>query len=527
MTLFSNDLVSNAKKHLQFLKDIHAYNQTTFVSSSSVTNVETDPTSPLPSSVKEIESLRRYQDLWLPFVVANTTTIQSSLIPPPDIAWLWHCHRLAPQEYTKYCETVFHGKLIIEAKPPFSFVQDDEMKTKTNVDDKMASAVAHTKELWKETYPNESFFLNKISESTIGASYTHPYLNGYDLLGSARRQTAFLWQVSGDKYACDKFLKQGVKNYEKFLKLTPQANDLGMILVPTYQIDLMWHTHILSSISDYNKDCISIIKSHVYHDDSLTDREEGGILDVSYDATQKLWKSVYGVDYMVPGGMYRGEPPSTYYTKAWSFSSATGSTLTSSTQNTHGLALIGKVGASSTSSNVLSSPKPWVPLDGTASDGRPAFIRTEEQLKNLVKELPYRENYVFCRIKRINGYYHIETKEAQKVMYYRMSDRLHTLSNEMMVEMCTCGLSKKNKATSTRVEYKNLKVICDTMQKQLFMGGSGGTTIPPETMFTCAGGACGGAVALKADSEYAAACGTIMTTYAGTKLGIAGGFASG
>ena len=59
------------------------------------------------------------------------------------------------------------------------------------------------------------------------------------------------------------------------------------------------------------------------------------------------------------------------------------------------------------------------------------------------------------------------------------------------------------------------------MQKQLFVDGasSGGITIPPESMFACAGGACGGAVALKGQSEYAAACGTVLTTYAGTKLG--------
>jgi hypothetical protein len=91
----------------------------------------------------------------------------------------------------------------------------------------------------------------------------------------------------------------------------------------------------------------------------------------------------------------------------------------------------------------------------------------------------------------------------------------------MMMEMCTCGLWKKNRATSTKEEYNAIKVVCDTMQQQLFVAGiSNGTTIPPETMFSCAGGACGGAVALASHNEYAAACGTVMTTYAGTKLGL-------
>jgi Glycine-rich domain-containing protein-like len=523
MTTFACDLVSNAKKHLQFLKDIHLCNTSNFVSS---LNDVVVPNIQAPPSAKEIESLRRYQDLWLPFVAnlmndmvvvvppssSKTETPSPPLIPPPDIAWLWHCHRLAPQEYCKYCETTFHGK-IIEANPPFAFEKYGDEVEKSND----SAIVTETKHLWNETYPNESFFLKEVpSDTTAGTS---PNINGYDLLGSARRQTAFLWQVSGERYACDTFLKQGVKNYVKFLKLTSKANDLGIILVPTYQIDLMWHTHILSSIRDYNTDCVRIMKRHMYHDDSLTDRDEGGVLDVSFGATQKLWKRVYGADYVVHGGMYRGEPPSAYYTKTWSSSS--NDIVVSLNQNIIGQGLIGKVGASSTSANVLSSPKPWVPLNGTASDGQPAFIRTEGQVQDLIKDLPYRDPYVLCRLNRNTGYYHIETKEAQKILFYRMSDRLYSLKSEIMVEMCTCGLSKKNKATPAKVEYNNLKSVFDIMQKQLFDATSGniGSTIPPDTMFSCAGSACGGAVALKTHTEYASACGTVMTSYAGQKLG--------
>ena len=27
---------------------------------------------------------------------------RNKLYPPPDIAWLWHCHRLAPKLYVEY-----------------------------------------------------------------------------------------------------------------------------------------------------------------------------------------------------------------------------------------------------------------------------------------------------------------------------------------------------------------------------------------------------------------------------------------
>jgi Glycine-rich domain-containing protein-like len=49
---------------------------------------------------------------------------------------------------------------------------------------------------------------------------------------------------SGERFDDIEFLNAGVENYYKFLTLKPKAKEV--VLVPTYQIDLMWHTHILS-----------------------------------------------------------------------------------------------------------------------------------------------------------------------------------------------------------------------------------------------------------------------------------------
>ena len=53
------------------------------------------------------------------------------------------------------------------------------------------------------------------------------------------------------------------------------------------------------------------------HDDSLTDRNEGGVLDTNFKATKSLWFNVYKQDYKVPGGMYRGEPPKQFFSPEW------------------------------------------------------------------------------------------------------------------------------------------------------------------------------------------------------------------
>ena len=38
----------------------------------------------------------------------------------------------------------------------------------------------------------------------------------------------------------------------------------------------------------------------------------------------RLWRAAFGTDYVVPGGMYRGEPPPCYYHKEWAIMGAAG-----------------------------------------------------------------------------------------------------------------------------------------------------------------------------------------------------------
>jgi hypothetical protein len=149
----------------------------------------------------------------------------------------------------------------------------------------------------------------------------YPRLCGFDLIGSTTRQATFLWQVSGPDFFYTgtdtlkyEFLEQGVQNYKSFLKLKRQPSGRAnkQMLVPTYQIDLIWHTHILSSIKKYNEDCVLILGSKFDHDDSFTDRTHGGKLDVAYKATSKLWKKAYGTEYG-GSGAYREEPPAQYF----------------------------------------------------------------------------------------------------------------------------------------------------------------------------------------------------------------------
>jgi hypothetical protein len=123
-----------------------------------------------------------------------------------------------------------------------------------------------TRIIWEALYPDESFFLSEtaVRMQEKRAEGTR-LVAGLDLLASTEQQATFLWQVSGERFQDQDFLEEGIENYIKFVKLKPKAAKAGIVLVPTYQIDLKWHTHILSNIGDYLRG------AGMHHDDSLAD----------------------------------------------------------------------------------------------------------------------------------------------------------------------------------------------------------------------------------------------------------------
>mmetsp|Transcript_31374 Transcript_31374/g.63696 ORF Transcript_31374/g.63696 Transcript_31374/m.63696 type:complete len:575 (+) Transcript_31374:746-2470(+) len=143
----------------------------------------------------------------------------------------------------------------------------------------------------------------------------------FDVVESCERQSAFLWQVSGSRYNDPDFLAEGVTNYSRFLRL--MKTHPTAFLVPTYQTDLMWHSHMLASAKSYAQDCATLAgtdprSSGVDHDDSVNDRSSQDTkLNVSTDSTKTLWLEAYGVPFAVEGGMYRGPAPPCYWRAEW------------------------------------------------------------------------------------------------------------------------------------------------------------------------------------------------------------------
>jgi Glycine-rich domain-containing protein-like len=211
---FSANLVEGSKKHLLFLTALH--------------NAGVTLAPPV------VESLRRYVELWLPLVHTSQQQQQdlAKLIPPPDVAWLWHCHRLAPLKYEAYARGRFG--CLIEAMPPFAV----QMEQSGWSDDDQCCDAKATRDAWRDAYPDQPFFLSEQAgkkSDPLTSRECRMILTEFDLLASMESQSTFLWQVSRPQFQDDDFLRQGVDRYHKFLKLS-KFTGKDTVLVPTYQV---------------------------------------------------------------------------------------------------------------------------------------------------------------------------------------------------------------------------------------------------------------------------------------------------
>jgi len=72
-----------------------------------------------------------------------------------------------------------------------------------------------------------------------------------------------------------------------FLQLAKE--NPGRMLVPTLDIDLIWHVHMLSP-QDYHDDCLDLLGRPLSHDATV----KQGALKQGFNDTKRLWKDAYG-----------------------------------------------------------------------------------------------------------------------------------------------------------------------------------------------------------------------------------------
>jgi len=154
---------------------------------------------------------------------------------------------------------------------------------------------------WKLNDIQKSFFSlpkPKMGAKVLGA-YHNQRIFSVELVGAVLRQGSFIrkihnlgWSSPGyfEKREDAVALHYAVVRYHAFLDL--MSSSQHMLVVPTLDIDLVWHSHQLSG-PRYHKDCKTNVGRYIDHDDKV----EQFHLSDAFDATCRAWEKRYGVPY--------------------------------------------------------------------------------------------------------------------------------------------------------------------------------------------------------------------------------------
>eukprot|EP00898_Chlorokybus_atmophyticus_P007664 jgi/Chlat1/789/Chrsp104S01308 len=162
---------------------------------------------------------------------------------------------------------------------------------------------------WEEQYPGVPFELQPDGSNASGVAAKFVSQFKYDIKAAALRHAAFIYQVALPHYADTQvFLPVAVQRYRRFCYL--HAVNPGVCLAPTYDIDLVWHAHMLHPIL-YALETAEWAGKVFKHNDTLNDRTPGSQLSNAATAVRKLWAERFTDAYEANGSMLRGDPATT------------------------------------------------------------------------------------------------------------------------------------------------------------------------------------------------------------------------
>mmetsp|Transcript_17066 Transcript_17066/g.34542 ORF Transcript_17066/g.34542 Transcript_17066/m.34542 type:complete len:327 (+) Transcript_17066:43-1023(+) len=259
-------------------------------------------------------ALRRYETVWLP-LIASSLDDGTLLVPPPDVAWVWLVHLLAPERYTEDT-TKLVGKVL---RRPTSALQRGKIARTAGIERAKRGLLysdeeyAHSTAAWTaHCKTEEPYFLQWVATPPQMAAAPPPESEapwisqmGYDIVAAVERQQVFNYQVSLPHFVEPVFLERAVQRYKQLLLLKQRNPD--RFLVPCYDNDLVWHAHQLQP--GYESDTVALHGKLLNHDDSVNDRTAGSKLARTSDTTRRLWSDTFGEAFEAPGAMFRGQPP--------------------------------------------------------------------------------------------------------------------------------------------------------------------------------------------------------------------------
>ncbi|RDB20076.1 hypothetical protein Hypma_013082 [Hypsizygus marmoreus] len=133
----------------------------------------------------------------------------------------------------------------------------------------------------------------------IFSGYNDDHEFSVDLVGAVIRQGSFVKKMHDLHWTESNFfnnpedeiaLQHAISRYHAFLDL--MAASPMVFLVPTLDIDLVWHTHQLLA-DQYDWDCLTLVGRYIDHDDKVDENT----LSSAFDLTCRAWKNRFGIRY--------------------------------------------------------------------------------------------------------------------------------------------------------------------------------------------------------------------------------------
>ncbi len=247
-------------------------------------------------------------------------------IPPLDVAFCWALHRLSPLDYIADCKQLFGAPLPTDSGLDYICAQNagEERALIARLQWFCFAKAARKLEpfqlftfktcrrerktflpsyLWPPYEEDGKQMLFRFNERTRPLEKTWEPPLSYDLKAAAARQKQFVYNVSHEYFDDDEALKRGAKRYRQFLAL--MRDNPGVFAVPMYDIDLVWHAHMLRETERYAEDTRNFVGRFVNHKED-DDRRKEGELDMGFTRTAELWKDKYGEEYIDENTSYRG-----------------------------------------------------------------------------------------------------------------------------------------------------------------------------------------------------------------------------
>merc|ERR1719313_2814640 len=268
-------------------------------------------------------AIARYVKFWVPLFCKALPKDREKLVAPLDVEYVWCCHMLCPLQFTEDLQLMSDGKVmkktitrviseslsssIGKRVGPSEINYEALQKHRVRGEREYKDRLEFSKKYWASQSDTSAEPWDwKSSSATVDLSATKIQ---YNILEAAQRQMNFNYQVKLPHYTDPKFLTTAAERYVSGF-LTLQRKKPDEFWVPTYDIDLIWHAHMLHP-EYYNADTLKLLGRVLKHDDSVNDRSEGGKLATGWKNTQKAWSELKlpgEPSISKPGGMWRGNP---------------------------------------------------------------------------------------------------------------------------------------------------------------------------------------------------------------------------